>query len=1582
MDYRHTTHRPAGLRNCMLLIAVLFFSVPVFAQPTVTSFSPASGPVGTSVTITGTNFSAIPVNNIVFFGAVKANVTASTATSLTVTVPAGATYQPITVTVGGLTAYAPTAFVVSFPNGFTITNSSFEPKTDYTTDLHPNDIAIADFDGDGKPDMVTANNYISGVLSSISVLRNISSAGSVSFAPKQDFVNGAGSFGITAGDIDGDGKPDIVVNSNFDSKISVFRNTSVAGTISFAPKVDLTSGSNSYAIVIRDVDGDGKADVSFINNISGGLSVYRNTGSIGTIAFAARQDFATALLPYDLESADFDGDGKADFAVSNNSGTSFSIFRNISSPGNVSFATQVDIQNGTGNKPFGLAVADLNSDGKNDIGVMIQNGSGSAAQLFRNTSTVGALSFTFSTSVSAGSDLAYHLCAGDVNGDGKPDVALGSTQLGKTVIFQNNSTGSSINMDSGIDFFSFSPYTVVLADLDADSKPELLAGDFIGDKVSVFRNRSGLPKIISFNPVTAGTGITVTINGNYFTGATAVSFGGVPASSFNVVNSSTITAVVGSGISGDVMVTTPLGTSTLSGFIFAAPPVITSFNPAGTGSGMTVTITGANFNNASAVSFGGTPASSFIVVNPTTITAVVGAGTSGSVGVTTPFGTGTLAGFTFIPAPIVTQFTPVTGGTGTIVTITGTNFQNASAVTFGGIPAASFIVNSATSITATVANGGTGDVAVITPGGTGSLGFFFYPPPAILSISPVTANVGSIITILGTGFSTTPAGNTVFFGQVKGVVQTATATQLTVTVPIGAAYGPVAVTIDNLSAFSTQHFIPSFAGGAALNEGSFTSVFDSLMPNLVTKFVMADYDGDSKPDLGFTSGDFKVFRNLSTVNTVALAPRQQFPLGTAPSGGAVGDFNGDGKPDIVASNFTSTEINVLRNISVAGTINFAPKVDLAISSGQPVEVVVTDVDKDGKADIVAAVRNPHKIIVFRNTSVGNVFTFASTSFNVTELPAQMVSADIDGDMKPDLAYTNGSNTNLSLMRNTSIPGTISFEAVVNVTMPGAAGALSIGDIDNDGKPELITVTPVGSLAFVTRNTSTAGNLSFAGTTLLLVDNDPGGITIADVDGDGKPDLLSTSINVKTCVLRNTSSTGNISFEPKRSYTGWSYVMGTIDLNVDGKTDVVESESFGTGRVLYLKNQVGGPVITSFAPASGFTGSTITITGSDLTGATVVRFGGTPAASFTVVNPTTITAVVAVGASGNVEVITPGGTATRTGFTYIGPPVITSFTPTIATTNNLVVITGTDLAGATAVSFGGVPASSFGSVSSTTVNAIVGTGATGDISVTTPAGTATKSGFTYAGAPAITSFTPTAAATGTTVTITGVNFLTVSNVFFGGTSASSVNLVNTTTITAVVGFGSSGSVLVASTNGSAILPGFTYIGQPTMSLFSPTSGTTGTVVTITGTNFTGATAVSFGGIAASSFTVVNATTITAVVGAGASGSISVVTPGGTASLAGFTYNVVTAVGGVNSNNSSELIISPNPANDQVMIKHPASLKNAYLKLIDINGRTIKQVTIGRNITQTSFSVKGIANGVYKLIWSDDKKRYRRTIMITH
>lgn len=117
-----------GIQFIILLFLLFLCGNAIFAQniPRITSISPLSGPVNTTVTIQGENFNTAPIANIVYFGAVKATVLTASSTSLTVRVPAGATYEPVTVTIFGLTAYSNQFFNVTFASDNTgITASSF-----------------------------------------------------------------------------------------------------------------------------------------------------------------------------------------------------------------------------------------------------------------------------------------------------------------------------------------------------------------------------------------------------------------------------------------------------------------------------------------------------------------------------------------------------------------------------------------------------------------------------------------------------------------------------------------------------------------------------------------------------------------------------------------------------------------------------------------------------------------------------------------------------------------------------------------------------------------------------------------------------------------------------------------------------------------------------------------------------------------------------------------------------------------------------------------------------------------------------------------------------------------------------------------------------------------------------------------------------------------------------------------------------------------------------------------------------------------------------------------------------------------
>jgi hypothetical protein len=325
---------------------------------------------------------------------------------------------------------------------------------------------------------------------------------------------------------------------------------------------------------------------------------------------------------------------------------------------------------------------------------------------------------------------------------------------------------------------------------------------------------------------------------------------------------------------------------------------------------------------------------------------------------------------------------------------------------------------------------------------------------------------------------------------------------------------------------------------------------------------------------------------------------------------------------------------------------------------------------------------------------------------------------------------------------------------------------------------------------------------------------------------------------------------------------------------------------------------GAPTVSSFTPTCGPVGTSVDVNGNNFQDATHVTFNGVEA-TFSVQSGHLITTTVPTGATtGKIGVVSPQGTDTSSAdFTVssscASAPTISSFSPTSGPVGTSVTINGTGLTGATAVTFGGVSAGTFSvNGAGTRITAIVPSGATtGKITVTTPGGTATSAtNFTVTGAaaPTISSFSPTSGPVGTSVRINGSGFGGATAVRFNGVAAASftVNAQGTRIDAKVPSGATTGRITVTTPAGTATsATNFTVtVPAPTISSFSPTSGRTGTAVTITGTAFTGATAVRFGGVRAS-FAVNSATQITATVPVGAvTGKISVTTPGGTGTSA--------------------------------------------------------------------------------------------------
>jgi len=191
------------------------------------------------------------------------------------------------------------------------------------------------------------------------------------------------------------------------------------------------------------------------------------------------------------------------------------------------------------------------------------------------------------------------------------------------------------------------------------------------------------------------------------------------------------------------------------------------------------------------------------------------------------------------------------------------------------------------------------------------------------------------------------------------------------------------------------------------------------------------------------------------------------------------------------------------------------------------------------------------------------------------------------------------------------------------------------------------------------------------------------------------------------------------------------------------------------------------------------------------------------------------------------------------------PIITSFTPTSGPVGKVVTVIGANFTGATAVAFNGTPATTFSVASATSLKATVPAGTTtGAISITTPGGTAVSAGaFTIIPPPTLASFSPASGPVGTIVTVTGTNFTWVTTVKFNASTAT-FSKVSDTTLTAIVPLGATtGKITVTFAAGTAT-SATSFFLPPTITSFKPSSGPIGQAVTLTGLNFTGATAVAF------------------------------------------------------------------------------------------------------------------------------------------
>jgi hypothetical protein len=456
---------------------------------------------------------------------------------------------------------------------------------------------------------------------------------------------------------------------------------------------------------------------------------------------------------------------------------------------------------------------------------------------------------------------------------------------------------------------------------------------------------------------------------------------------------------------------------------------------------------------------------------------------------------------------------------------------------------------------------------------------------------------------------------------------------------------------DNASVFLNT--TPSPSGGGALASRAQVSTG----PNSVgdARIAFADVNSDGRPDLASTLQDDSVTVNLNTTAPGAITPSFGAAVAFAAvssHGVALGDINGDGRPDMAAT-LDAGSVSVWFNTTAPGAAapSFSAPQSFATNGLFPTQLAIRDFNGDMRADLVVTNGTGNSVSILRNAGAPGGLT---PNFDVkVDIPtcdpgSDMEVADFNGDGRADIAVPCDSEDVLSVLLNTTTPGALTptFSRLDVPLAPVAVRPTGVatGDLNGDGKIDVaianLVTAPNGLVILLNTTPAGAGVPTFSSPLVALPSVDDGVlVSIGDINNDGKPDVvLPGRFNQNFVAMLNTTPTGGASLSFTQvtiDFTARSPGDAAIvDLNGDGKQDIAVT-LFGDELIDILLNTAFGAV--QFSSAGINAGEN----GTPAQSLQVVRDGSTTAGPF------------------SVTVQSTGGSATS-GADYVGLPGVVNF----------------------------------------------------------------------------------------------------------------------------------------------------------------------------------------------------------------------------------------------------------------------------------------------------------------------------------
>ena len=1352
------------------------FSMP---NPTVTGLVPASGPVGTQVTINGSGFGATPGSSTLTFNGSTPTITGWNDSQILATVPSAATTGPVKVTVGGVSSNTNINFTVPPPQitgvsplsgvvgtQVTITGSGFQDAPGSNAVWFNGRIAIINSWSNTQilatvqsgastgPVKVTVNNKSSNQDFEFTmpnpVITGLSPAAGQVGSHVQ--INGSG-FGAT--------RDTSVVNFNGSTTATIvsWSDTQITAVVPSvnSSSVNVTVGgiiSNSAtftvgSIIVNSVSPSAGPVGTQVTVSGAGFGTTQGSISFNNTAATAITSWSDSQIVATVPSGATTGAVKVvSGGISSNTSVSYAVGTVLVSgvsPSSGLPGSQVQISGSGFGTTQGLSSVTIN-------GYSATVTSWSATQITvnaPNVATAGGVKVTVG-GIASNTDVQFAILAPAVSSI-SPTEGIAGTQVqinGRN--FGSNNGGSSTVAFNGVSaaIISWSD-SLIQATVPSTAR----AGAVTVTVSSVISNNNiyftvPAQQVTAVSPSSASVGDQVTITGTGFQSSPgSVQFYPSNVASIGTWSDTQILATVPAGATTGPVNVLVNGWGSNQDVVLTMPnPVVTSISPSSGAVGTQVQINGSGFGApqpTSTITFNAAVASVVSWSDTQIIATVPSAAKSGPVFVIEGGVTGNKSVDFTVPAPHISSISPTNGPVGTPVTIDGTGFQatnGTSSVSFyHGLPP-TITSWSDTQIVATVSNGTvTGPLEVLVNGVASNQDVVFETPsPVVDSIVPSSGPVGTQVTITGSGFGPSQGSSTVSFNNAIPTVVSWSDTQIVATIPSTATTAPVKISVGGVNSNANIYFtVPA--------------------PQIVNLFPASGAVGTQVTITGSgfqsTQGSSSLtFYHEGVAPTIVSWSDTQI-VANVPGGALTG-------PVLVTVN------GELSNQSTQFTMP-APVISSVLPTSGPVGTQVT-INGSGFGSTQGS-----------STLAFNGETATVISWSDTQIQATVPSNAITGPVAVSVGGVSGNQNvyfTIPAPQITSISPTIGgvgntvtitgsgFQA----TQPGVSGVQFYGGgtaaITSWSDTKIVATVPVGTLTgsdFVYVNTVDSNRENYT---------IPPNVVTSLSPATGP---VGTQVTISGAGFGATQGTSVLTFDGQlpASISSWSdtQILATVPVTaITGPVAVNVNSVPSNLNVLFT---VPPPAITSMSPAGGISGTQITISGSGFQAAqrdSTVTFNGVAATITTWSDTQIVTTVPATASTGPLLVTVNSVPSSSSNVFDVPNPVITSVDPPCGSTNGLYTVHGSGFGatqGAGLLYINGVQQ---GIAHQDGVGAVMWS----DTSITFQLGSSTTSGpltvniynatsnavpFSVEGAPSVTSVSPAVGPVGSTVTISGSGF---------------------------------------------------------------------------------------------------------------------------------------------------------------------------------------------------------------------------------